>query len=116
MHASLSPDWQRLAVFLPHLQIVHHIQGRLRLRLLPSILTVLSSVSEQEFQRYLTAMPGILELRLNKPAASLIIIYNAMQIQFSWWERLILASNADLPALLAEIGVHASLCPQETRP
>ncbi|EIJ40978.1 hypothetical protein BegalDRAFT_0052 [Beggiatoa alba B18LD] len=99
------PDWQWLPIVLPHLQIVHHVQGRLRLRLLPSLLTVLPHISDSLFKAKLATLPGIIELRINKPAASLLITYDPYQIQSAWWERLLQASANDVPSLLVEIGL-----------
>lgn len=96
-------DWQWLPEVLPHLQVVHHIHGRLRLRLLPGILAILPNLSGNFLKTKLATLPGILELRINKPAASLLIVYDPQRIQATWWERLLSASSSEIPHILTEM-------------
>lgn len=102
-------DWNVLPQILAHLQIVHHVRGRVRVRLLPGIMAVLPKLNGANAEQWLTRIPGVLDLRLNLAAASLVIQYDAARIQPQWWERLIVASGQDLPALFAEVGMRQGL-------
>jgi len=96
-------DWNVLPQILAHLQIVHHVRGRVRLRLRPGIMAILPKLNGASAEQWLARIPGVLDLRLNLAAASLVIQYDAARIQPQWWERLITTPSQDLPALFAEL-------------
>ncbi len=97
-------DWSRLAGLLPHLRIVHHVRGRLRVRLQAGAANWLVQWPNAAPESWLARLPGITALHLNKVAASLVIEYDARRIPPQWWERLLHARSETLPALLAEVG------------
>lgn len=99
----------RLAGLLPHLRIVHHVRGRLRVRLHAGVLDWLAQWPDVAPETWLARLPGVTTLHLNKAAASLVIEYDARRIPPQWWERLLRAQNEALPALLAEAGLLADL-------
>ncbi len=98
-------DWHLITQLLAQLDIVHHVRGRLRVRLHPNAFGLLPKIGNARAQDWLTQLPGVTDLRLNLSAASLVIQYDSQRIQPQWWERLIRASRTELPDLLAEIGV-----------
>ncbi|MEI2783075.1 MAG: hypothetical protein V9H25_18270 [Candidatus Competibacter sp.] len=98
-------DWSRLAGLLPHLRVVHHVRGRLRVRLHAGVLGWLAQGPNAEPESWLDRVPGIIALHLNKAAASLVIEYDARRIPPQWWERLLHGRSEALPALLAEVGL-----------
>lgn len=98
-------DWSRLAGLLPHLRIVHHVRGRLRVRLHAGVLGWLAQGPNAAPESWLARWPGITALYLNQAAASLVIEYDARRIPPPWWERLLHARSETLPALLAEVGL-----------
>ena len=100
-------DGSRLAGLLPHLRVVHHVRGRLRVRLHAGVLGWLAQWPNAEPESWLDRVPGITALHLNKAAASLVIEYDARRIPPQWWERLLYARRETLPALLAEVGLLA---------
>jgi hypothetical protein len=95
-------DQERLNGLMAHVSIVHHVQGRLRLRLHSGVLAWLAQTPDGSPESWLARLPGVSGLRLNKAAASLLIEYDARLIPPNWWERLLRGDNAS--ALLAEIG------------
>jgi len=102
----LSPDeWRRLASLLPHLRLIHHVRGRLRLRLRTGVSHWLAQYPDVVPEAWLARLPGIAALRLNKAAASLVIEYDARRIPPQWWERLLHSRDEALPDLLAEVGL-----------
>ncbi len=96
---SSATNWTPLASLLPHLHLIHHVRGRLRVRLHPGV------------SGWLAQWPGITGLHLNKVAASLVIEYDAGRIPPQWWERLLRSPSQALPGLLAEIGLIADRDP-----
>lgn len=97
-------DWSRLAGLLPHLRVVHHVRGRLRVRLQAGLTSGLAQWPNAAPESWLARLPGITALHWNKVAASLVIEYDARRIPPQWWERLLHARRETLPALLAEVG------------
>lgn len=97
-------DWSRLAGLLPHLRIVHHVRGRLRVRLQAGVANWLAQWPNAAPESWLARLPGITALHWNTAAASLVIEYDARRIPPQWWERLLYARRETLPALLAEVG------------
>ena len=100
-------DWSRLAGLLSHLRIVHHVRGRLRVRLHTGLLGWLAQWPNVAPENWLARLPGITALHLNKAAASLVIEYDARRIPPQWWERLLHGQRETLPALLAEVDLLA---------
>ena len=98
-------DWARLADVLPHLRVIHHVRGRLRLRLQAGLFSRLAGWPNAAPETWLAQLPGITALHLNKAAASLVIEYDARRIPPQWWERLLHGRSEALPALLAEVGL-----------
>jgi hypothetical protein len=103
--APSADDGSRLTDLLPHLRIVHHVRGRLRVRLHAGVLGWLAQGPNAEPESWLDRVPGITALHLNKVAASLVIEYDARRIPPQWWERLLHGRSEALPALLAEVGL-----------
>jgi hypothetical protein len=93
----MSMNEEHLSALLVHVSIIHHVRGRLRLRLHPGILQWLDNTPE----RWLAHLPGVSALRLNKAAASLVIDYDAGRLSPEWWERLLVGGEVAL--LLAEV-------------
>jgi hypothetical protein len=96
-----------LAGLLSHLRIVHHVRGRLRVRLHAGLLGWLAQSPNAAPEHWLARWPGITALHLNKAAASLVIEYDARRIPPQWWERFLHARSETLPALLAEVDLPA---------
>lgn len=98
-------NWHVLPGILANLRMVHHVRGRLRVRLLPGAMVFLPAREIQAAEQWLARIPGVVDFRLNPGAASLVIQYDASRIQPQWWERLLRASESALPALFAEVGI-----------
>ncbi len=74
-----------LLLLAPHTEIVHHIPGRIRLRLKRSGLEVISRVDVEALMR---SIPGIRNLRVNPVVGSLTVGYDENKLPYSLWERL----------------------------
>jgi hypothetical protein len=84
-----------------HLNVVHHIKGRIRFRLLPEALNYVSQMDTHEITSAILSVPGIEDIRMNLVAGSFIVYYNPEQIQPKLWERLSHANESELPQILA---------------
>lgn len=74
-----------LLLLAPHTEIIHHIRGRIRLRLKRSGLDV---VKNTNIDRLMHSIPGIRNLRINPVVGSLILDYDEARLPFSVWEKL----------------------------
>jgi hypothetical protein len=73
-------------VFLaPHTEVAHHIPGRIRLRILPSGLTI---VRRTNLQDILGNIPGIKRMRINSIVGSVVIEYDSTRLPYTFWESL----------------------------
>jgi hypothetical protein len=74
-----------LLLLAPHTEIVHHIPGRIRLRLKRSGLEVISRI---DVEALMHSVPGIRNLRINPLVGSLTLEYDQKRLPYSLWERL----------------------------
>jgi len=95
------PDLSDLLRLREGLSIVHHIPGRIRLRLGPIIQewAAMQELTPDQAVDWLDTVPGINGIRLNAAAASLIIAYDPERLDPDWWETLILGDE-DMAAAL----------------
>jgi len=92
-----------------HLNMAHHVKGRIRFRLRPEALTYVSQMDFHEITSSIRSVPGIEDVRINLIAGSIIVYYNPRQIQPKWWEQLIRSHETEIPHLLAEMTSAGSL-------
>lgn len=93
----------------PYLSIAHHIPGRLRLRVSPKVLASGIRIDLAAAEALLRSMKGVVDLRVNKTAGSVVIEYRPYELVPEVWEQLLVgepaAVAAELDARLAEGGV-----------
>ncbi len=77
-----------LPSLLAHVSIVHHLPGRLRLRLQPTLWELLPALAQVNLDDYFKKIPGIMDWRINISAASLTINYDPQCLSMDWWEKL----------------------------
>lgn len=86
-----------------HLKIVHHVTGRIRLRLNSSIKKELGSIDKALIDKVIKSIDGIRDVRMNALAGSVIISYSANRLKPDWWETLINANDIDAQNLLEQL-------------
>ncbi len=74
-----------LMFLAPHTEVVHHIPGRIRLRILPS---GLGAVGKTDVKGMIGSIPGIVSIRINYIIGSVVIEYDQNRLPFSIWESL----------------------------
>lgn len=74
-----------LLLLAPHTEIVHHIPGRIRLRVARSGVRLAASI---DVQALLHAVPGIHQVRVNPIVGSVVVEYDAKRLPFPLWEKL----------------------------
>jgi hypothetical protein len=72
-----------------HLKIVHHVPGRVRLRVGASIVKEVKGVDASVLDKILGAISGIKDIRVNAMAGSVVIQYVADELKPSWWDTLV---------------------------
>ena len=70
---------------VPHLEIAHHIPGRIRLRISFSGIESLQGV---DLENYVNQIPGILSARVNALALSAVVEYDPERLDPGLWEAL----------------------------
>lgn len=61
---------------LPYLSVIHHIDGRIRLRINSKIKQEFQDLNTQDLQNYINKIPGITALKFNPINGSLTINYD----------------------------------------
>lgn len=102
-----SPELNTLMELRGHVQIVHHVPGRIRLRIAPSFLSHLDRVARNRVTEELRSLRGIRGMRINPAAGSIIIEYAAGHITPGTWELMLKGDRDDaqrgLQALLEQV-------------
>jgi hypothetical protein len=86
-----------------HLEIAHHIPGRIRLRISAGAARELGNVDAKVIDRILGAIDGIDNVRLNALAGSAVVEYRPQKIESSWWETLLTGDADSATALLRRL-------------
>jgi hypothetical protein len=98
-------DLGELMAFRQGLAIAHQVPGRIRLRIDPELAdwALRQKLGIDEAAAWLAALPGILGVRANPIAASVVVEYDARRIAPDWWETLILGADNEALELLLGI-------------
>lgn len=100
-------DLSHLMALRRYLLIAHHVKGRLRLRLHPEGLNAALPESVRLLQDWLKAQAGIMSLRLNKAALSIVIDYDPVQIPPTDWTRLLEGDEDEAVSLFCRFAATA---------
>ena len=107
------PDLTALLALRHGISIAHHVPGRIRLRLAPTLWDSARSlgldIATAGIWLRSAALPvvaGVTATRLNAAAASLVIEYDPRQLDPSWWETLVL--GVDDETLTMMLGLFAN--------
>jgi hypothetical protein len=79
-----------LLLLARHTNIVHHIPGRIRLRLLPSVVKVAGGM---DLDHLMNCLPGIIKTRVNTIVGSVVIEYDHKQLSPELWESMVKCSG-----------------------
>jgi hypothetical protein len=74
-----------LLLLAQHTEIVHHIPGRIRLRVTRSGVRLAATI---DVPALLQAIPGIRQVRVNPVVGSVMVEYDAQRLPFPLWEKL----------------------------
>lgn len=108
----IDTDLDKFLALRRHLKIAHHIPGRVRLRAGPSVFKELASIDHSVVDRMLQAIDGIEDVRINKVAGSVVVVYAPDTVEPDHWHTLIDGEDAD--ALLLMKSLMNGTTPQET--
>lgn len=82
-----------------HIAIVHHIPGRIRVRLGAALLHRSVGIDCTRLQGLLAAVEGVQEVRINRGVGSAVIHYDRHRIAPEDWETLVQGDDAQARAL-----------------
>ncbi len=74
---------KKLLHLAPHLEVAHHVPGRIRLRIRASGLGLVLHYNVDDVMRNI---PGVTGIRINAPAKSVVIEYNERHLPVSLWK------------------------------
>lgn len=74
-----------LLLLAPHTEIVHHIPGRILLRILRSGIAI---AAKADLQAILRSIPGIRQVRVNPVVGSAVVEYDPQTLPHRLWEKL----------------------------
>lgn len=75
--------------------IVHHVKGRLRVRVNPLITKESNSISLSDIEELPNKITGIKSIKINKIVASVTIVYDPLIFDSSIWDDLINGVNLE---------------------
>lgn len=75
-----------LLLLARHVDIVHHIPGRIRLRLSPSVVKV---AGKMDLDRLMHDIPGVVRARVNAIVGSVVIEYDRDRLSPDLWESMV---------------------------
>lgn len=106
MSRALDADVVSLLGLRRHLSIVHHLPGRIRLRLGPALWGKAAEVDRGRFQALVSRLEGIRDVRVNMTVASVVIEYDPKQIHPDNWETLVRGDADAAGGLLSQWLAH----------
>lgn len=86
-----------------YLQIVHHVPGRIRLRIKLALVKELKRVNTGVLDDVMQAIDGISDVRVNAAAGSVVVNYRAKSIAPDWWTTLIEGDENQALSLLQRL-------------
>lgn len=89
-----SPDLDTLLALRGHVQIAHHVRGRIRMRIGPSLVRDLGRLDTSRIKQALQSIRGIDSVRVNPAAGSVVVEYAPASIPPDTW-RLLLEGDPD---------------------
>jgi hypothetical protein len=98
MGISLSEAMAQVVRLAPHMEIAHHIPGRIRLKVLPSGIKM---ALQTDIQDVVQSVPGIRNVRVNPLSRSVVIEYDAARFPSDLWESILHLGKR--PELISEV-------------
>lgn len=93
-------DLDKFLIIRRYLTIVHHVPGRIRLRLNKAIKKEMGTIDKSLIDRVIKSIEGIKDVRINALAGSVVISYAANLLKPDWWETLVKANESVAQNLL----------------
>lgn len=94
---------QKLLDIRAHLQIAHHVPGRIRLRIVPTILSAVKGLDRGLLKLPFAELEGIRSARINAIGLSAIVDYDADTLPPDWWETAVEGSDDEVLDLSASL-------------
>lgn len=112
---SICPDLGPFLHLRRHVVVAHHVPGRIRLRLRPSVLSDLPSADPAPFLALLERLPVRIG-RVNRAALSVVVEYDPRVVSAGDWQGLLTGPQAAVAAVLnRHLGARAPSVPDPRR-
>ena len=100
----MNPDsLQRFVALRRYFTVVHHLPGRIRLRVDAGFLAAAGQAERAAVTQLLEAVDGIDAVRVNALAASVVVQYDTHRLAPAHWETLLNGSDQAAAALLQQL-------------
>lgn len=84
-----SPELDTLLALRAHVHIAHHVRGRIRLRIAPTLARNTAQIDRKQVEQALRAIDGIGAVRVNPAAGSVVVEYAPDRITPETWVALL---------------------------
>ncbi|MEW6551222.1 MAG: HMA2 domain-containing protein [Campylobacterota bacterium] len=88
-------DEKTLIEVTRYFTIIHHIKGRIRVRVNPKIKDMGKSITIEDIEALPRKINGIKNIKINKVVGSITIEYDHMIFPYNLWEDMILQKNTE---------------------
>lgn len=100
----MSVNKNLLPILAPYFSLIHHIPGRIRMRIDPSIKSELKNFSADNIQSSIASINGIKKVKFNKLVGSVTIEYDHSLLSPLMWNELLVGNaNSTMISCLDEI-------------
>lgn len=86
---------EKIIQIISYFTIIHHVKGRLRVRVNPKIRELQGDVSLDDIQSLAQKIEGIKKIKINKVVASVTIEYDSEIFPMQLWEDLVAQRNIE---------------------
>jgi hypothetical protein len=84
-----APNLDTLLALRGHVQVAHHVPGRIRLRIAPTLVTSAWRADRNRIEQALRSIQGISGVRINPVAGSVVVEYIPNRVVPGTWEVLL---------------------------
>jgi hypothetical protein len=98
-------DLQTFIELRKHISIVHHVKGRIRLKIALNFIKRFSHVSLSDLESLFRSIEGVKGIRMIWSARSVVICYDPHLISSELWQGLLMGDEEEVAKIVHAIGI-----------